>query len=77
MQGNQEVMKKKKYTEILSFKVTAEFICPNMIDQKTLDMVYDSDPMYAYSKISEMMTDSVTSFATSEKVIKVEIIKEP
>lgn len=62
-------------SKILDFKVTAEFICKNMINEDELKE-FNSDPLKAYQFISDNFGDSVINFSDKEKVIKVEIIEK-
>jgi hypothetical protein len=48
-----------------------------MVDEETLQNQYGGDPLEAYRYISDDFTDSPASFSNSEKVVKVEIIKQP
>ena len=58
----------------LTFKVTVEFICPNMIDDEVLREKFNNDPMSAYKWIAE--DDNPYSFSESTKVTKVQIVPE-
>ena len=61
----------------LSFKVTVEFICDNMVNDDEFTNDFNSDPMLVYKFISDDFGDSVLNFSSdSGKVIKVELAKE-
>ena len=59
----------------VSFKITIEFICHNMIEAKSLAEDFNNDPMLAYKYMSDDFTDSVYNFSDEEKIIKVEVIE--
>ena len=60
----------------LTFMVTVEYICPNMCEEEELKRDFNNDPMEAYRYVSDNFTDSPAGFCDSEKVVKVEVIKE-
>ena len=60
----------------IGFKITVEFECPNMIDDKTLQEEYGGNVMAAYQFISDNFKESVINFSTREKVIGVEILND-
>jgi hypothetical protein len=61
----------------LSFKVTVEYYCNNMVSVEELKTEFENNPLKAYQFISDDFKDSASSFAETEKVIKVEIITNP
>ena len=61
----------------ISFKVTVEHICKNMITSEELEDRFNNDAKLAYKFISENNRDSASNFSCKEKVVKVEIIKNP
>jgi hypothetical protein len=59
----------------LKFKVTVEYICPNMIDAESLAHDFNNDAFECYKSISDDLNDSPYNFSNKETVIKVEVIK--
>ncbi len=60
----------------MEFKVTVEYICPNMIDAESLVNEFNNDPMKAYKFISDNFGDSPYNFSESEQVTKVVLTKK-
>jgi len=59
----------------VSFKITVEYICPDMIDENYLRESFNNNAIEAYKFISDNFSDSVTSFSSkTEKIIKVELL---
>jgi hypothetical protein len=67
-------MTSKKNKENLSFRITVEFDCMDMIDKKTFHKEFNSDPEAAYKFISDNLNDSPLCFSTCQKITKIEII---
>lgn len=61
----------------LGFKVTVEFYCEDMIDEQTLKDEYNNDPFLAYKFISDNFNDSPLNFSTYDKIVKVELLRQP
>ena len=59
----------------ISFKVTVEYICNDMISSEQLEDRFNNDVVLAYKFISDNHSESASSFADKEKVVKVKIIK--
>ncbi len=57
----------------LTFIVTVEYTCPNMISKKDLDEYYNGDINLAYKAISDNHHDSAGQFSDIEKVISVRV----
>lgn len=61
----------------LSFKVTVEFLCHNMLDEEEFINDFNSDAMLAYKFISDDFDEHVLNFSSDNgKIVKVEIAKE-
>jgi hypothetical protein len=58
----------------VGFKITVEFYCPDMIDEQTLNDMFNSDPLAAYKFISDDFNDSPLNFSQYDKIVKVEVI---
>lgn len=58
----------------IGLKITVEFTCYNMIDEKTLAEDFNNDCFAAYKFISGDFTDSPANFSASEKIVKVEVV---
>lgn len=58
----------------IGFKITVEFTCYNMIDEKTLADEFNNDCLEAYKFISDNFTDSPLNFSDSDKIVKVEVV---
>ena len=60
--------------DLIGFKVTIEFDCLNMIDEKSFKDNFNNDPLEAYRYISDDFKDSVLNYSNSEKIIKVSVL---
>ena len=56
----------------VSFKITVEYICYNMISEKELNEIYNGNVVAAYSFISNNFDDSPENFATDCTITKIE-----
>ena len=61
----------------IGFKVIVEFDCPDMIDEKTFQDEFNSNPIEAYKFLSCNFKDSPHNFADNERVVKVELLGSP
>jgi hypothetical protein len=61
--------------ESLGFKITVEYICPNMISADDLEKEYGGSPTVAYIYISDNYSDSPDNFATRHEILKVELLE--
>ena len=58
----------------IGFKVTVEFDCTGMIDEKTFHDEFNCDPMAAYKFISDNFNDSPINFSEDDRIVKVELL---
>ena len=58
----------------IGFKVTVEFDCTDMIDEKTFLDEFNCDPMAAYKFISDNFNDSPINFSEDDRIVKVELL---
>jgi hypothetical protein len=58
----------------IGFKVTVEFDCTNMIDEKTFHDEFNCDPIAAYKFISDNFNDSPINFSEDDRIVKVELL---
>ena len=58
----------------IGFKVTAEFDCPNMIDEETFNREYGGDPMLAYKAISDNFSDNPLNFSDDDRIVRVDLL---
>ena len=58
----------------IGFRITVEFDCSDMMDEKTFHDDYGCDPMAAYKFISDNFSDSPLNFSNDDRVIKVEVL---
>jgi hypothetical protein len=58
----------------LGFRITVEFDCLYMIDEKTFHDEYNCNILAAYRYISDNFSDSPINFANEERIIKIELI---
>lgn len=72
-QSRKKDKKKPNENEPLTFKVTVEYTCKNMISGNVLNKDFNSSAMLAYKFISNNFKDSPYNFSSSQKVISVEI----
>jgi hypothetical protein len=61
----------------VAFKITVEFYCYDMIDGETFIKDYDGDAMLAYKFISDNFNDSPLNFSSGDKIVKVEVLRQP
>lgn len=59
----------------IAFRVTVEYDCPDMVDEKTFYEEYGGNAMAVYKVISDNFRDSPCNFTEVERVVKVEVIK--
>ena len=59
----------------IALKVTMEFVCLNMVSQKTFENEFNSDPMAVYNFISDNQRDGIHNFAEHGKITKIEVYK--
>jgi len=60
----------------IGFKITVEFDCPDMVDEKTFHDEFDCNPMDAYRFISDDFKDSPLNFSEDDRIVKVELLKK-
>ena len=58
----------------IGFKVTVEYTCLNMVDEKILKEEFNNDPLAVYKFVSNDFEDSPDNFSESEEIVKVEIL---
>ena len=58
----------------IGFRITVEFDCSDMMDEKTFHDEYGCDAMAAYKFISDNFSDSPLNFSNEDRVIKVELL---
>ena len=58
----------------IGFKVTVEFDCTEMMDEKTFHDEFGCDAMAAYKFISGNFLDSPINFSIDDRVVKVELL---
>ena len=59
----------------IGFKITVEFDCTNMIDERIFHDEFNCDPMDAYKFISNNFKDSPLNFSEDDRIIKVELLE--
>jgi hypothetical protein len=60
--------------EQIGFKVTVEYYCLGMIDEKTFIEKFNADPFESYKYISDNFKDGPDNFSDDNKIVKVEIL---
>ena len=63
-----------KMEKNIGFRITVEFDCSDMMDEKTFHDEYGSDPMAAYKFISDNFSDSPLNFSNDDRIVKVELL---
>lgn len=58
----------------IGFRITVEFDCTDMIDEKTFHDEFDCNPMAAYKFISDNFKDSPLNFSVDDRIVKVELL---
>jgi len=58
----------------IGFRITVEFDCSDMIDDKTFQDEYGGNPMAAYKFISDNFSDSPLNFSSDYRIIKIEFL---
>lgn len=58
----------------IGFRITVEFDCLDMIDEKIFHDEYGGDPMTAYKFISDNFSDSPLNFSSDDRIVKVELL---
>lgn len=58
----------------LGFRVTVEFDCLEMMDEKTFHDEFNCNVLAAYRFISDNFSDSPLNFASDDRIIKIELI---
>jgi len=58
----------------IGFRITVEFDCTDMIDEKTFHDEFNCDPMAAYKFISDNFKDSPLNFSEDDRIVKVELL---
>jgi hypothetical protein len=61
----------------VSFKITVEFDCHDMIDDESFIKDFGSDAMLAYKFISDDFNDSPLNFSSDDRIVKVEVLRQP
>jgi len=63
-----------KDAEDIGFRITVEFDCLNMIDIKSFQEDFGSDPVACYRFISDGFSDSPANFSVEDRIVKIEIL---
>ena len=58
----------------IGFRITVEFDCSDMMDEKTFHDEYGCDPMAAYKFIQDNFNDSPINFSEDDRIVKVELL---
>ena len=58
----------------ISFRITVEFDCSDMMDEKTFHDEFNCDAMEAYKFISDNFSDSPLNFSNDDRIVKVELL---
>jgi hypothetical protein len=59
----------------IGFRITAEFDCLDMIDEKIFYDEYGGDIIAAYKFISDNFSDSPFAFSSDDRIVKVELLR--
>lgn len=55
----------------IGFRITVEFDCLNMMDEKTFHDEYGCDPWMAYKSITDNFSESPLNFSNVDRIVKI------